>query len=104
MNSGTCPGCRLPMWEIGAVDGEPLDEIRSEVLRRFSETLAAAREAAGLSRAQLAERCGLHQSEIALMERGGREPRLGTLIKLAAALDISPGELCTWPTGNGERD
>ena len=29
-------------------------------------------------------RCELHRTEISLLERGGREPRLGTIVKLAA--------------------
>ena len=37
--------------------------------------------------------CDLHRTEISLLERGGREPRLGTLLKLAAALDVTPEEL-----------
>ncbi|MGH7126692.1 MAG: helix-turn-helix domain-containing protein [Stellaceae bacterium] len=32
---------------------------------------------------------------MSLLERGGREPRLGTIIKLASALEVTPEELCT---------
>jgi transcriptional regulator with XRE-family HTH domain len=91
------------VWEIGAVDREPPEEIRSEVLGGFSARLVAARQAAGLSRAQLAERCGLHPSEISLFERGGREPRLGTLVKLAVALDVPPADLCAGIAWDPER-
>jgi transcriptional regulator with XRE-family HTH domain len=41
----------------------------------------------------LADRCGLHRTEISLLERAGREPRLTTIVRLARALDVEPVEL-----------
>lgn len=38
--------------------------------------------------------CDLHRTEISLLERGGREPRLGTIVKLASSLDTTPEQLC----------
>lgn len=67
---------------------------RSVLLDRASANLAAARRKAGLTQEELADRCGLHRTEISLLERGGREPRLGTLIKLAEALGVPPEKLC----------
>jgi transcriptional regulator with XRE-family HTH domain len=61
---------------------------------RFAVNLRRARKAAGISQEELAERCELHRTEISLLERGGREPRLGTLIKLATALDTTAEALC----------
>ncbi len=37
--------------------------------------------------------CGLHRTEISLLERAGREPRLTTILKLAQALKIGPCDL-----------
>ena len=48
----------------------------------------------GISQEELGFRCELHRTEISLLERGGREPRLGTIVKLAGALDTTPAELC----------
>jgi transcriptional regulator with XRE-family HTH domain len=62
---------------------------------RFAVNLRAARRAAGISQEELADRCELHRTEISLLERGGREPRLGTMVKLAAALETTPEVLCT---------
>jgi transcriptional regulator with XRE-family HTH domain len=62
---------------------------------RFAANLRQARTKAGISQEELAERCELHRTEISLLERAGREPRLATLVKLAGALDTTPGELCT---------
>jgi transcriptional regulator with XRE-family HTH domain len=72
---------------------------------RFAVNLRRAREVAGISQEKLAEQCELHRTEVSLLERGGREPRLGTLIKLATALGTTPGELCAgigWSTKSRE--
>jgi transcriptional regulator with XRE-family HTH domain len=51
------------------------------------------RRAAGLSQMELSDRCGLHFSEISRLERGGRDARLSTIVKLARGLGVSPAEL-----------
>ena len=61
---------------------------------RFAANLRQARETAGVSQEELAERIEVHRTEISLLERGGREPRLGTLVKLAMALGTTPEALC----------
>jgi len=61
---------------------------------RFAHNLLQARLKADISQAELAARCQLHRTEISLLERGGREPRLGTIVKLAGALGTTPGRLC----------
>lgn len=59
----------------------------------FARNLIDARRSAGLSREELADRCCLYWTEVSLLERAGREPRLGTLIKLADAVGVKPEEL-----------
>ena len=50
----------------------------------------------------------LHRTEIGLLERGEREPRLSTIIKFASALDVPLHELAggiSWqpgPSGAGD--
>jgi transcriptional regulator with XRE-family HTH domain len=61
---------------------------------RFAVNLRRARENAGVSQEELAERIEVHRTEISLLERGGREPRLGTMVKLATALGTTPEALC----------
>jgi transcriptional regulator with XRE-family HTH domain len=62
---------------------------------RFAVNLRKARQSKQISQEELGFRCELHRTEISLLERGGREPRLGTIVKLAGALDTTPEELCT---------
>lgn len=59
----------------------------------FGKTLAAERKKAGLSQEQLGDRAGLHRTEVSLLERGLREPRLETLLKLARGLEVQPATL-----------
>jgi len=49
--------------------------------------VAARRAELGLSQQDLAGLCGTTQSAIARLERGGRPPRIDTLLKIADALD-----------------
>lgn len=61
--------------------------------RRFAENLVLARNRAGLSQVAVAERSGLHVTQIGLLERRLRLPRLDTIAKLAGALGIAPCDL-----------
>lgn len=63
------------------------------VAERFAWNLRIARRRAGLTQRELAERIGKDQSRIALWEGGGCLARTATLVRLAEALEIEPGEL-----------
>jgi len=58
------------------------------VARRFSENLRRIRKETGLSQEEVGFRAGLHRTEVGLLERGARVPRLDTLVKPAAALGV----------------
>ena len=60
---------------------------------RFSKNLRHERTERGLSQMALGNLAGLHFSEISLLERGGRDPRLSTIAKLARALKIPAAQL-----------
>jgi transcriptional regulator with XRE-family HTH domain len=55
---------------------------------QFAHNLRQRRQAAGLSQEQLADRTGLHPTEISRLERAAREPRLGTIVRLARGLGV----------------
>jgi transcriptional regulator with XRE-family HTH domain len=64
------------------------------VRKQFAINLRSQREKAGLSQEALAEACDLHRTEISLLERCKRSPRLETIVILARGLGLSsPGEL-----------
>ena len=59
-----------------------------EVATRFGENLRRLRKGAGISQEELGLRCSLHRTEIGLLERGARVPRIDTLIKIASGLGV----------------
>lgn len=61
---------------------------------RFAVNLRRARLAAGVSQEELGYMCDLHRTEVSLLERAGREPRMATIVKLAGALKTTPSQLC----------
>jgi transcriptional regulator with XRE-family HTH domain len=74
-----------------------------DVAARFGQNLRRCRRRAGFSQEELGMRSSLHRTEIALLERGARVPRIDTLIKISSALSIPPVELIAgieWMPGN----
>jgi len=66
------------------------------VRQQFARNLRHHRMRAGLSQEALADLCDLHRTEISLLERCKRSPRLETIVILARGLDLaSPAELLT---------
>jgi transcriptional regulator with XRE-family HTH domain len=63
------------------------------VAAQFGKNLTRLRRRADLSQEELSFRASLHRTEIGLLERGARIPRIDTLAKLAGALDIAPADL-----------
>jgi transcriptional regulator with XRE-family HTH domain len=59
----------------------------------FAENMREARKRRGLTQERLAFAMRMHRTEISLLERGERDPRLSTLVRLARALDCTPSSL-----------
>ena len=57
---------------------------------RFGQNLIVLRRRVGLSQVGTAERAGLDRTEIGLLERGRRVPRLDTVVKLGGAVEVQP--------------
>lgn len=62
-------------------------------IRQFGENVRKARGDMGISQEELAHRADLHRTQISLIERGQRTPRLDTIERLAKALEIQPYQL-----------
>jgi transcriptional regulator with XRE-family HTH domain len=60
---------------------------------RFAANLRRHRKAAKLTQEQLAAKTALHPTEISRLERGVREPRLGTIVRLAKGLGVGAEQL-----------
>ncbi len=60
---------------------------------RFAANLRHQGEQRGLSQEALGFAADLHRTEVSLLERAGREPRLSTIVRLARALDVTASDL-----------
>jgi predicted transcriptional regulator len=76
-------------------DKRPLERLHERIVAgdrgwffaNIADKVAARRLEKNLSQRELAERCGTTQSAIARLERGGRPPRIDTLLRIAEALE-----------------
>ena len=64
-----------------------------EPREQFARNLRAQRLRRGLSQEALGDACGLHRTEVSLLERAGRDPRLSTITRLAHALGVPAAAL-----------
>ena len=70
----------------------------------FGQRLARLRQRQRLTQAQLARRAGLSVAIVQALEQGVRaDPRLSTVVKLAAALGLPVGELAGEADGSDDR-
>jgi transcriptional regulator with XRE-family HTH domain len=65
----------------------------SPQLLAFGRTLRRARRDRDLSQEALADEAGLSAKHVGEIERANKDPRLTTVMKLAAALEMRSGEL-----------
>jgi transcriptional regulator with XRE-family HTH domain len=55
--------------------------------------LREARKRLGLTQEQVAQRSGVHSTEVSRIEGGRRDPKVSTLERLAKAVEVKPGRL-----------
>lgn len=67
--------------------------IRSPAHAAFGEAVRGVRKQRGISQESLALKCGLDRTYISGIERGARNPSLTNILKIAAALQVSPSEI-----------
>jgi transcriptional regulator with XRE-family HTH domain len=64
-----------------------------DTTQAFALVLLRLRQEQGLTHEVLAERSNLHPTTISLLERGKRQPSLGTIFMLAGGLGVEPERL-----------
>ena len=60
---------------------------------RFGANLKRCRKRVDISQEELGFRASLHRTEVGMLERGIRLPRIDTLVRLAGALGLPAGDL-----------
>lgn len=79
----------------------------SELTEAFGERLIVARFNCGrISQEVVAERAGIHRTQMSALENGHQMPLLDTFLRLAGAVDKTPGELLgpiRWEPGSPGR-
>ena len=73
-----------------AVSAHKTDDCHMAVL---GTNLREARKRLGLTQEQVAERSGVHSTEVSRIEGGKRDPKVSTLERLARAVELKPGRL-----------
>ena len=77
-----------------------------DVAGRFGDNLVRCRARAGLTQEELGRGASLDRTQVGILERGERLPRIDTLLKLTGALGVSPDELLAgivWRPGSVQR-
>jgi transcriptional regulator with XRE-family HTH domain len=59
----------------------------------LGENLRVARKRLKLTQEEVAERSGVHATEVSRIEAGKRDPQVSTLLRLAEAVEVRPGQL-----------
>ena len=66
-----------------------------EMKLRFGQNLARCREGADVSQEELSFRASIHRTEVSLLERGERMPRVDTALRIAGSLGVPLNDLVT---------
>lgn len=64
-----------------------------EMKTRFGQNLARCREGAEVSQEELSFRASIHRTEVSLLERGERMPRVDTALRIAGSLGVPLDDL-----------
>ena len=59
----------------------------------LGRNLRRARLRLELTQEEVAERSGVHATEVSRIEAGKRDPRVSTVARLAKAVEVKPGDL-----------
>jgi transcriptional regulator with XRE-family HTH domain len=76
------------------------------VAQQFGDNLARIRKRAAMSQEEVSFRASVHRTEVSQLERGLRVARVDTVAKLAAALEVDPGDFfegIAWTPGEVQR-
>jgi len=82
---------------ITAAKQKPTKRDTDRLRDRIAANVRNHRQLKGLSQESLAQEADVSVSFVSMIERGNRDPSVGSIDKLAYALDVDPAELCAVP-------
>jgi transcriptional regulator with XRE-family HTH domain len=91
----------MRQFRLISTNGDPLNKELVAVV--FGANLGRIKRERGLSLTEIAERAGIHQTHLGLLLRGRRIPRIDTVLKVAAALEVTPDALLVGVTWNPQK-
>ena len=74
-------------------DGELEAQPDALFLKSFGLRMRAVREGRGMSQGEVAKSANIYPSHVSDIERGRKQPTVGTLCRLARALRVHPADL-----------
>ena len=74
---------------------------RSNAAHLFGQRVRRARVALGVSQEEIAQLADMHVTNYGRVERGEANSELHTIVRLATALGVDPGELLSGLSGDG---
>jgi transcriptional regulator with XRE-family HTH domain len=75
------------------IEPDKLQPYRRAAGEEFGRFVFRARQRAGLTQTQFAERLSMRQVDVSRLEKGYQCPRLDTVVRVIAALEADPREL-----------
>lgn len=94
--TGTLPAAMLWSEWLGAATLPAMAKLYDDpdrASKAFGNRMRELRHREGVSQDTLAREADIHPTSIGRLERGGREPKLTTILRLADGLGVEPGEL-----------
>lgn len=67
--------------------------VDADLARAIGDQIRAVRERKGMSQEDLSFRSGLHRTEVSMLDRGIRIPRVDTLLQVAGGLGVELADL-----------
>ena len=78
---------------MNSVSGSRPAPANQPLVQAFGERVRLYRQRSGLSQEDLAHSAGVHRTFVGQLERAEANPTLATIIRIAKALQVRPGEL-----------
>lgn len=92
--------CEILAWTCQCPQADPVSEPHSAAATEIGRRIRAARQQRGLSLEDLGALADVAWTNVGKIERGVVSPTVETVVRLASAIELDPGELVTGITAD----